>query len=58
MLEYRALFPHLNTDPDRYSGTTIIRDQRAVQKLTLNPTSFLGEFFDRAMVLECLVSRP
>ena len=31
----RALLLHLSTDSNRYSGTTIIRDQHAVRKLTL-----------------------
>ena len=39
----RALL-HLSTDSDRYTGTTIIRDQRTFRKLTVNPFSFLGAF--------------
>ena len=51
----RTLLPHSSTGSNRYTGTTTIRDQRTVQKLTLNPYSFLG-VFDRVMVSGCLVS--
>ena len=51
----RALLPHSSTGSNRYTGTTTIRDQLTVRKLTLNPYSFL-EFFDRVMVSGCLVS--
>ena len=44
-LDTRPLLPHLSTDSDRYPGTNVIRDQRAVRKLTLNPSSLFIYFF-------------
>ena len=53
-LRHWGFFPEGKTDSYRYASMTL-HIQRTALKLTSNPTGFSSEFFDRTMVLRCLV---